>query len=245
MTFFDTMISEVSIILSQLSEITGLTPIVLICAFALLVLLFIFGLIIFIAFKRIRKMLKDVNQRLIVLGQKSEQPSLEPNLAKISRYKKIFGRKHKNHLQFLVRAQSGLYHMEDDVPVHDIRDLEKHGDAEGLAAVTLLTSLRDDYANGRQIRKAAGLLSRALDWDPHPVLDELALVDPELGTRFVLNFRLSFSDEHIRRFATATEDEAWCDMVRPECGPGGVGVVRDGCWVCVDMATCEMIDGGG
>jgi hypothetical protein len=90
MTFFDTMISEVSIILSQLSEITGLTPIVLICAFALLVLLFIFGLIIFIAFKRIRKMLKDVNQRLIVLGQKSEQPSLEPNLAKISRYKKIF-----------------------------------------------------------------------------------------------------------------------------------------------------------
>ena len=89
MTFFDTMISEVSIILSQLSEITGLTPIVLICAFALLVLLFIFGLIIFIEFKRIRKMLKDVNQRLIVLGQKSEQPSLEPNLAKISRYKTI------------------------------------------------------------------------------------------------------------------------------------------------------------
>ncbi len=40
-----------------------------------------------------------------------------------------------------------------------------------------------------------------------------------------------------------TEDEALCDMMRPDCGPGGVGVVRDGCWVCVDMATCEVIDG--
>ena len=89
MAFFDTMISEVSIILSQLSEITGLTPIVLICAFTLLVLLFIFGLVIFIEFKRIRKILKDVNQRFIVLGLKLEQPSLESNLAKIPRYKKI------------------------------------------------------------------------------------------------------------------------------------------------------------
>ena len=89
MAFFDTMISEVSIILSQLSEITGLTPIVLICAFTLLVLLFIFGLVIFIEFKRIRKIIKDVNQRLIVLGLKLEQPSLESNLAKIARYKKI------------------------------------------------------------------------------------------------------------------------------------------------------------
>ncbi|MDX2440480.1 MAG: hypothetical protein QNK40_07995 [Desulfobacterales bacterium] len=89
MAFFDTMISEVSIILSQLSEITGLTPIVLICAFTLLVLLFIFGLVIFIEFKRIRKILKDVNQRFIVLGLKLEQPSLESNLAKIARYKKI------------------------------------------------------------------------------------------------------------------------------------------------------------
>ena len=89
MAFFDTMISEVSIILSQLSEITGLTPIVLICAFTLLVLLFIFGLVIFIEFKRIRKIIKDVNQRLIVLGLKLEQPSLESNLAKIPRNKKI------------------------------------------------------------------------------------------------------------------------------------------------------------
>jgi hypothetical protein len=41
----------------------------------------------------------------------------------------------------------------------------------------------------------------------------------------------------------ATEDEALCDMARPDCGPDGVGVVRGGCWVCVDRTTCEVIDG--
>lgn len=36
-----------------------------------------------------------------------------------------------------------------------------------------------------------------------------------------------------------TEPEAACDMDRPDCGGGQVAVVRDGCWVCVDLDTCE------
>lgn len=36
-----------------------------------------------------------------------------------------------------------------------------------------------------------------------------------------------------------TEPVAQCKMVRPDCGEGAVAVVKDGCWVCVDRATCR------
>jgi hypothetical protein len=32
---------------------------------------------------------------------------------------------------------------------------------------------------------------------------------------------------------------AACDMVRPDCGDGRTAVVRDGCYVCVELDTCE------
>jgi hypothetical protein len=38
-----------------------------------------------------------------------------------------------------------------------------------------------------------------------------------------------------------TEPEALCTMIRPDCGDEGVAVVRDGCWVCVDMGSCEAV----
>jgi len=38
-----------------------------------------------------------------------------------------------------------------------------------------------------------------------------------------------------------TEPEALCYMIRPDCGDGGVAVVQEGCWVCVDMTSCEAI----
>ena len=89
MTFFDTIISEVSLILSHLSGITGLTPIVLICAFALSLVLFTFGLFIFIELKRIRKSLMEVNRGFFILRQESEQLSLESNITKISGTRRI------------------------------------------------------------------------------------------------------------------------------------------------------------
>ena len=36
-----------------------------------------------------------------------------------------------------------------------------------------------------------------------------------------------------------TEAEALCNMMRPDCQPGEVAVVRDACWVCVDFLSCE------
>ena len=93
MSFFDTIISEFNLILSHLSEIVGLTPVVLISAFALLVLLFIFGLFIIIEFKSIRKILMEINRKLMVMGQKEELQSPESNLKKISGYKKMLDQK--------------------------------------------------------------------------------------------------------------------------------------------------------
>ena len=37
----------------------------------------------------------------------------------------------------------------------------------------------------------------------------------------------------------ATEPEPACNLIRPDCGEGRTAVVRDGCWVCVDLHTCE------
>ena len=36
-----------------------------------------------------------------------------------------------------------------------------------------------------------------------------------------------------------TEDQPQCRMLRPDCVPGQVSVLSDGCWVCVDAQTCE------
>jgi len=90
LTIFDNIISVVSQILSYLAELTGLTPIGLMSILALILLLCIVGIFILIKFKRIRKILMDVNQRIIVLGQKLEQSSPKTNLKKISPYKMIF-----------------------------------------------------------------------------------------------------------------------------------------------------------
>jgi len=39
-----------------------------------------------------------------------------------------------------------------------------------------------------------------------------------------------------------TEEELMCFGVRDECGESGVAVIRDGCWVCLDLNTCEPIE---
>jgi len=38
-----------------------------------------------------------------------------------------------------------------------------------------------------------------------------------------------------------SDGPAVCYMERPECGEYGVAVVADGCWVCVDVQTCEPV----
>lgn len=40
-----------------------------------------------------------------------------------------------------------------------------------------------------------------------------------------------------------TEEAPVCRVARPGCGADGVAVVQDGCWVCVNAATCEPVEG--
>ncbi|RME25261.1 MAG: hypothetical protein D6806_08145 [Deltaproteobacteria bacterium] len=37
----------------------------------------------------------------------------------------------------------------------------------------------------------------------------------------------------------STESQQACDMTRPDCGEGAVAVVKDGCWECVNMDSCD------
>ena len=204
MAFFDTMISEVSIILSQLSEITGLTPIVLICAFTLLVLLFIFGLVIFIEFKRIRKILKDVNQRFIVLGLKLEQPSLESNLAKIPRYKKISNpnqdKFYDSNKQFDVIQQARTaFPAQDKFLKHSSEGLISKLPSQNIDNTTNINieNLSDPLTSNTELKSAilklikasdlplslnhiVGNLSGELfDGNYHPILNELGQLEKE------------------------------------------------------------------
>jgi len=204
MAFFDTMISEVSIILSQLSEITGLTPIVLICAFTLLVLLFIFGLIIFIEFKRIRKILKDVNQKLIVLGQKLEQRSLESNLAKIPRYKKISNpnqdKFYDSNKQFdVIQPARTAFPAQDKFLKHSSEGLSSKLPSQNIDNTTNINmeNLSDPLTSNTELKSAilklikasdlplslnhivGNLSGKLFDGNYHPILNELGQLEKE------------------------------------------------------------------
>ena len=75
MTFFDTLISAVTNIFLDFSKTTGLSSIVLICTFFFLLLFLIFGLIILLKLKGIRKILIDVNRKMDAFSHNSKQQS--------------------------------------------------------------------------------------------------------------------------------------------------------------------------
>jgi len=75
MTFFDTLISAVTNIFLGFSKTTGLSSIVLICTFFFLLLVLIFGLIILLKLKGIRKILIDVNRKMDAFSHNSRQQS--------------------------------------------------------------------------------------------------------------------------------------------------------------------------
>ncbi|MBU1238927.1 hypothetical protein KKF84_08130 [Myxococcota bacterium] len=39
----------------------------------------------------------------------------------------------------------------------------------------------------------------------------------------------------------ATWEALICDQGRPECSPGNTAIVQDGCWVCVEIYTCDVV----
>ena len=79
MAFIDKVISEVSIVLSHLSETTGLSSIVLIFTFAFLLVFLIFGLIILLKLRGIKIILIDVSRRMNAISITSRQQSSKYN----------------------------------------------------------------------------------------------------------------------------------------------------------------------
>jgi hypothetical protein len=131
------------------------------------------------------------------------QRLLETVLANTWSKKKTLGRNVNRSRQLLIRALTDI--SDEGFTNAPIGDTD-------LAEVTLITGIRNEFASGNDVRWTARVLRRMLEWDDHPVLDELAEVDPELVTRFSLNLRLSLDGEHVDRMAYATEDEVWTEL---------------------------------
>jgi hypothetical protein len=127
----------------------------------------------------------------------------EDVLANIWSTRKQLGRDTNRSRQLLIRA---LSNVSEDA---ETRATTEEGD---VALVTLITGVRDEFADGTEVSRSARVLRRTLDWDDHPLLDELAEADPELNTRLAMNVRLSLGEEHIDRIADATEDEVWTEL---------------------------------
>jgi len=131
-------------------------------------------------------------------------------------HRKRFGRRHDHSKRLLIRS------------LMDISDTSDHRSASSetrAAVVTIDTGVRDRYATGERVRRSVGFLLHALDRDDHPVLDELAQVEPGLKTRFVLNQRLSFSGDNVERIAGETQE---MEKGRQASTPSTGSVVRGG-----------------
>ncbi len=144
----------------------------------------------------------------------------EDILANTWSQRKRVGRDTNRSMQLLIRALSNV--AEDA----DARATTEEGD---VALVTLITGVRDEFADGHEVRRTARILRSTLEWDDQPLLDELAEVDPELDTRLALNLRLSLAEEHIDRIADATEDDVWT-----EAAAVLLGDFRSDAWATVD-----------
>jgi hypothetical protein len=126
--------------------------------------------------------------------------------------RKRIGRDRDYARQLLIRALG-------DIPEQGV-DTATTGNGD-VAAVTLITGIRREFADGKDVRRAAHILRRTLDWDDHPLLDELAEVDPGLDTRLAMNLRLSLDAEHVDRIVAATEDEVWTELAEVLLGDPG------------------------
>jgi len=118
-------------------------------------------------------------------------------------HQKTLGRDQNRSRQLLIRALSG---------VSDSEDRRKTGNASDVATVSMITGIRDEFADGEDVRRSAEVLRRALPWDDHPLLDELVDVDPAIKTRLALNLSLSMDDDHLDLIENATEAEIWTEL---------------------------------
>jgi hypothetical protein len=118
-------------------------------------------------------------------------------------HRKRFGQRHDHSKRLLVRSLADI---------SDMTGFRSASPETNDAAAKIDTGLRDSYATGEGVRRFAGMLRKTLDWDDHPVLDELAQVEPDVKTRFALNLRLSFGGDHVERIAEASEDAVWTEL---------------------------------
>ena len=129
MAFIDTMITEVSIVLSFLSEITGLSSIVLICIISFLFLFFIFGLIILLKLRGIKKILIDMNRRMNAISIIARQQSSK-NTPKINQHIGLSIPSQNSRNRFINSTQKLNNAQEANAALSGKDELQRHGSKE-------------------------------------------------------------------------------------------------------------------
>jgi hypothetical protein len=145
MAFIDTVITKVRMGLLFLSEITGLSPIVLVCIIFFLFLFFMLGLIIILKLRGIKKILIDTNRRMNAISIIARQQSSIPNQNSRNRF--------TNNTQKLNNAQ------EANAAFSGKDEFQRHGSKEANYKLASKNKEATNNINGGKISK-----SLANDW---------------------------------------------------------------------------------
>ncbi len=124
---------------------------------------------------------------------------------KSTRYRKSIGRDRRWDKLFAVTAQS-------DISVDDELETEERPESWG-GAVTLVSGLRDDYADPETIGRAAALIrtvNPAVDWTG--MLEEMTADSSRPDSRMVINSLLSLDGSHVEKLAAVDADRLWQEL---------------------------------
>jgi hypothetical protein len=143
--------------------------------------------------------------------QKVEHKDLQYNeltVARNSQYRKKWGEDRNWRRQFLLQSI-----------VDPVRYDKSHlpGAKESAAAVTLLTTYRDSYAELGDLQRAAAALERLTG--PHPALDALVDMPPDEKQQAFVNLELSLGPHHLTTIRNSTDDDAWEILADVLLGP--------------------------
>ena len=125
MAFIDTVIAKVRIVLSFLSEITGLSSIVLICIISFLCLFLIFGLIILLKLRGIKKILIDMDRRMNAISIIARQQSSK-NTPKISQRIGLSTQSQNSRNRFIDSTQKLNNAPETNAAIPDKDEPQRH-----------------------------------------------------------------------------------------------------------------------
>ena len=158
MAFIDTVITKVRMGLLFLSEITGLSPIVLVCIIFFLFLFFMLGLIIILKMRGIKKILIDTNRRMNAISIIARQQSSK-NSPKINQHIGLSIPNQNSRNRFTNNTHKLNNAQEANAAFSGKDEFQRHGSKEANYKLASKNKEATNNINGGKISK-----SLANDW---------------------------------------------------------------------------------